>query len=159
MASWLVVLTLIVAISSGVVGGVFFGFSTFVMKALDRLAPRESIRAMQAINVAAPNAWFMAFLVGTALLCVPVGIAAIARWGEPGAGYQLIGSLVYLLGFAITPAYHIPRNDALDRVDSNAVDAPRMWAGYAVGWTRWNHARTLTGIAAAVLFTVAVRLG
>jgi uncharacterized membrane protein len=37
------------------VGGIFFAFSAFVMKALDRLPPAQGIAAMQSINV--PSTW------------------------------------------------------------------------------------------------------
>ena len=46
-------LTLIAALGSGLIGGVFFGFSGFVMKALARLRPAQGIAAMQSINVVA----------------------------------------------------------------------------------------------------------
>jgi len=49
----LVPLTLLAALGSGLVGGVFFGFSGFVMKALVRLRPGQGIAAMQSINVVA----------------------------------------------------------------------------------------------------------
>lgn len=58
--------TLFAAIGSGVVAGIFFAFSTFVMPALARLPAEQGIAAMQAINVAAPNRWFMGMMFGTA---------------------------------------------------------------------------------------------
>jgi len=48
-------LVFLAAIGSGVVGGVFFAFSNFVMAALAHLAPAEGIHAMQAINVTVLN--------------------------------------------------------------------------------------------------------
>ena len=61
------VLTLATAVACGTMAGAFFAFSTFVMKALARLPPNEGIAAMQSINVAAVNSWFLAaFLVATA---------------------------------------------------------------------------------------------
>ncbi len=44
------ILTLISALGCGLVGGIFFAFSTFVMKALTRLPPAQGIAAMQSIN-------------------------------------------------------------------------------------------------------------
>lgn len=49
--------------------GVFFAFSTFVMKALGARPLAQGIAAMQSINVAVINRWFMAAFFGTALLC------------------------------------------------------------------------------------------
>ncbi len=53
------ILTLISALGCGLVAGVFFAFSTFVMKALDRLPPAQGMTAMQSINVVVINPWFM----------------------------------------------------------------------------------------------------
>ena len=43
------VLTLIAALGCGLVAGVFFAFSTFVMKALGRVPPEAGISVMQSI--------------------------------------------------------------------------------------------------------------
>jgi uncharacterized membrane protein len=159
MSDTLVTLTIVAAVGSGLVAGVFFAFSAFVMQALGALPPARSIAAMQAINRTAPTAWFMAAFLGTGLVSLVVGIAAIVRWGEAGATYQLIGSVLSVLPIIITAAYHVPRNDALDVVDPDNSDAARCWADYAPGWTRWNHVRTVTPLAAAVLLTLAARVG
>ncbi|MGI9030825.1 MAG: hypothetical protein ACR2HP_12705 [Ilumatobacteraceae bacterium] len=45
---------MVTAVGSVVVGGVFFAFSTFVMKGLAGLPAPTGIAAMQAINLAAP---------------------------------------------------------------------------------------------------------
>ena len=52
--------TLGTALGCGLVAGAFFVFSTFVMKALGSLPPSQAVRAMQAINVAAPTGLFRA---------------------------------------------------------------------------------------------------
>jgi uncharacterized membrane protein len=44
------VLILCTALGSGLMAGVFFAFSTFVMRALARLQPAQGIRAMQELN-------------------------------------------------------------------------------------------------------------
>jgi uncharacterized membrane protein len=60
------VLTLTSAVGAGLVAGIFFAFSSFVMKALDRLPPAQGIAAMQSINVAVLNPWFLGAFLGTA---------------------------------------------------------------------------------------------
>jgi uncharacterized membrane protein len=159
-------LTIVAAVGASVSGGVFFAFSTFVMRALDRLPEREAISAMQAINKAAPSPLFMTALFGTAAVSVVVGVMAVGRLDEPSAVYVLVGTGLYLAGIVLTAAYHVPRNDALSRVDLRRADpvrvelsrsdAHRIWRDYAVGWTRWNHVRTLTSIGAAVSFILAL---
>ena len=46
-------LSLFAALGCAMMSGVFFAFSTFVMKALARLPAEQGVAAMQAINVAA----------------------------------------------------------------------------------------------------------
>lgn len=58
------VLTFASALGCGLIAGVFFAFSAFVMKALARLPPVQGIAAMQAINVAVLNRWFFAAFFG-----------------------------------------------------------------------------------------------
>jgi uncharacterized membrane protein len=158
MPQWLVIVTATAAVGSGIVGGVFFAFSTFVMKALDRLDARASIRAMQAINDAAPNAWFMSVLFGTAFVSLAVGVGAISGSRQLGTTYQLIGCVAFLIAVMITIAYHVPRNDALARFDPATI-APHRWTAYSAGWTAWNHARAGAAILAAAMFTAALRTG
>jgi uncharacterized membrane protein len=51
--------TLATALGCGLVAGVFFAFSSFVMPALKRLPPAQGIAAMQSINKLAvtPLSW------------------------------------------------------------------------------------------------------
>jgi uncharacterized membrane protein len=48
-------LTFVAALGSGLVAGIFFAFSNFVMKALARVSPAQGIAAMQSINVVVLN--------------------------------------------------------------------------------------------------------
>jgi uncharacterized membrane protein len=151
------VLTFAAAIGSGLVAGVFFAFSNFVMAAFGRLPAAQGLSAMQAVNRAAPSPAFMTALLGTSVVCLGLGISALTRLDEPGAAYQLVGSGLYLLGLVVTVAYHIPRNNALDLVDPAGAGAAEMWRHYLTAWTAWNHVRTLTSLAAAVVLTLALR--
>jgi len=150
-------LTLITALGCGLVAGVFYAFSTFVMKALARLPAAQGITAMQSINVVVINPWFMAAFMGTAAACVLVAVFSLLRWGEPGTAYLLSGGLVYLIGTVlVTIAFNVPRNNALAAADSQSADGARVWAGYVTGWTAWNHVRTAAALAAAALLTFAL---
>lgn len=66
----LATLTFIAAIGSGLIAGVFFAFSTFIMSALARLQPPQGIAAMQSINITVINPWFMMVFLGTAMVCL-----------------------------------------------------------------------------------------
>ena len=75
MDGFLFVLAFLSALGCGVVAGVFFAFSAFVMKALARLPAEQGVATMQAINVSAVTFAFMAALFGTAVAC-----GALAVW-------------------------------------------------------------------------------
>ena len=152
-------LTLATALGCGLSAGVFFAFSSFVMPALDRLAPAQSIRAMNAINRLALTPAFMTALLGTALACAALGAWAVASWGERPAALVLAGCALYLVGaIVVTRAANVPLNDALMSVDPDAADAAGRWSSYRAEWTAWNHARAAITIAASGLLIAALRV-
>ena len=150
-------LTLVAALGCGMVAGVFFAFSAFVMQALARLSPREGIAAMQSINVAVLNPWFLGAFFGTAGACVLALVSSLLRWHEPGAAYLLVGSALYLVGtLLVTMVFNVPKNEALASVAPADPDGARLWAGYVASWTAWNHVRTAAALAAAASFSLAL---
>ena len=52
------ILIVVSALGSGLVGGIFFAFSSFIMKAVARVPPAHGIAVMQSINVTVLNIWF-----------------------------------------------------------------------------------------------------
>jgi uncharacterized membrane protein len=150
-------LTLFAALGCGLVAGIFFAFSTFVMKALARLSSGEGIAAMQSINVAVLNPWFMGAFFGTAAACVLALVSSLIRWHEPGAVYLFVGSVFYLVGsLLVTIVFNVPRNQSLASVAPADPDGAGLWAGYVTSWTAWNHVRTVASFAAAASFSVAL---
>jgi uncharacterized membrane protein len=148
-------LTLFSALGCGLIAGVFFAFSAFVTKALARLPAAQGIAAMQSINVAAINPWFMTALFGTAAACVLLVVSALVSWHRPGAVYLLVGSLLYLVGaILVTIVCNVPRNDALAAVEAASADGPRLWAQFVDSWTAWNHVRAAAALAAAASLTM-----
>ncbi len=150
-------LKLFAALGCGLAAGVFFAFSTFVMPALARLQPPQGIAAMQSINITAINPLFMVALFGTASACLLLTIAVLCKWQQSGAVYLLVGSLLYLVGtIGVTIAFNVPLNDALAIAKPDSAEGASLWARYLVDWTFWNHIRTVTALAAAALFAIAL---
>jgi uncharacterized membrane protein len=151
-------LTLASALGAGLSAGALFAFSSFVMQALARLPAPQGIAAMQSINVMAPTPVFMTALFGTALASLGVAVWALADWSDSYGPYLLAGSALYLAGPAgLTMGYHVPRNNALARLDADSAEAAGYWARYQVEWTRGNHVRVAAGLAAAAAFTLALQ--
>ncbi|MEA5626539.1 DUF1772 domain-containing protein [Nostoc sp. UHCC 0251] len=156
-ADLLFALKLFAALGCGLVAGVFFAFSTFVMSALARLQPREGITAMQSINITAINPLFMIALFGTALACLFLAIASLSKWHQPGTIYLLLGSLLYLVGtILVTIAFNVPLNDTLAIAKPDSTEGANLWARYLTNWTLWNHVRTIAAFGAAALLTIAL---
>ena len=154
----LTALTLLSALGCGLVAGIFFAFSSFIMQALARLPPAHGIAAMQSINVAVINPLFLTVFLGTAVACVCATIASFVR-DAAGAGFVLAGAMLYVVGtLLVTMRCNVPRNDLLARVDPESMEGASAWVGYVASWTAWNHVRTAAAFAASVMLIVAFAL-
>jgi len=157
---WLL-LVLAAALGSGVISGVFFAFSTFVMQALARQPAPASIATMQAINVTVINPLFLGLFLGTTLLSGAILAAPLFAQGLPalGAGWAMAGALAHLAGtFGVTLLANVPRNHRLARLAADSDEAARYWPSYLRQWSRWNHCRTVAAILASLGFILALRV-
>jgi uncharacterized membrane protein len=158
MRAALNVLTLVSAVGAGWVAGIFIVFSTTIMKALATLPPAQGIAAMQAINTTIVGPWFLTPFFATAVSCLILVVAGLARWHASVTPYWLAGSALYLAGaMLVTVCANVPRNTAMAAFDPNSAEAVRLWTGYLEGWTAWNHVRAAAALAAAICFTLAYR--
>lgn len=141
-------------LGSALIGGIFFAFSSFIMKALARAPSSEGIAAMQSINVVVLNPSFLGVFLGTAVSCLLVAGLAVKGWGAPSAPYFLCGALLYLAGtFLVTGFANVPLNDQLAAVSAADPAAIKVWERYLDRWTLLNTVRTAAAMAAALMFT------
>jgi len=151
-------LSLIAALGCGLIAGVFFAFSSFVMRALGRLPASSGIAPMQSINAVVLNPVFLGTFVGTAIVCVLAIIAALLTWHDQQSAYMLVGGILYLIGsFLVTIVFNVPLNNVLAGIGADDPESANVWAKYRVQWTAWNHVRTAAALAAAASFTLALR--
>ncbi|MGW6006161.1 anthrone oxygenase family protein [Oerskovia enterophila] len=177
---WAVV---VAAIGCGLVGGVLFAFSTFVMAGLRSVAPDVGAAAMAAINRHATRAPFGSLLLVTTGLVTVLGVVAATRLDESGTGLVLAGAVVYLVGgIGVTAAVNVPLNDRLEAAEaavstsgarsgeaspsgggsggsrvrpaSPTAERDRVWAVFLGRWVAWNHVRTVACGVAALLLTL-----
>ncbi len=142
-------------LGSALIAGVFFAFSSFVMKALARVPSNEGIAAMQSINVVVLNPSFLGVFIGTTAISVMVAALAVNSWGAPSAPYFLAGALLYVVGtFLVTGLGNVPLNDQLAAVSATDPAAVALWAHYLARWTLLNTIRTAASAAAALMFTL-----
>jgi uncharacterized membrane protein len=150
-------LTLFSALGCALNAGVFFAFSTFVMKALGRLPPAQGIAAMQSINVTVLSVWFLGAFLGTAAACGLAVVGGFVMLDEPAGFYLLTGGALYLIGtFLVTVAANVPLNKTLAAVEPAGPGSAERWSHYRARWTAWNHVRTVAALLAAVLLSLAL---
>src|SRR5262245_6488620 len=109
LSTFIFVLTFAAAIGSGLVAGIFFAFSSFVMAALGRLPAEQGMAAMQQINITVINPVFMLAFMGTGLLCVALALGVVFSWDGTGAKPILIAAVLYLVGcIGVTMVFNVP---------------------------------------------------
>lgn len=144
------------ALGCGLLAGLYFAFSVFVMRALDLLGAAAGAAAMNAINTVILRSLFMPLFLLTSLASLALAIVGLVRWGEPGAVLLFAGGVGYFVGmFIVTMVFNVPLNNQLQASQPDNVEA--HWRRYMVSWVRWNHVRTLASLVASALFIAALR--
>jgi uncharacterized membrane protein len=113
---------------------------------------------MNSINVTVLTPWFMAPLFERGVACVVLAAVSLAGPSRPGAAWIAAGGALHFLG-------KHRGDDRLQRASQRraaAVDAAgpagaRLWASYLIGWTAWDHVRTVTALLAVALPTIGFR--
>jgi uncharacterized membrane protein len=151
-------LTLLAALGSGIVAGIFFAFSTFIMQALGRIAPPAGIAAMQAINITVINPLFFAAFFGTAIIAALVIVLAIVQGQSVALPWFIAGAVLYIAGcVGVTMVCNVPLNNALAPLAAESAEAAKLWSRYLVDWTWWNSVRTIASALAAIAFIFGLR--
>ena len=140
------------ALSSGLMAGVYFAFSGFIMKAFSKIETAQSVAAMNSINEVILRSLFMPVFFGSSIISFLLVVVAFVYWGETDAGLTLIAGMVYFVGmFACTVVFNVPLNNALARVGADSDNAQQIWSRYLSTWTKWNHLRTVSSLITCAL--------
>lgn len=160
MDSLLQILALLSLLGAGTVGGVFFAFSSFVMRALAHLLPEQGIAAMQSINLRVLNPQFLGTFMGTALISLATVLLGSLRPEEPGATFFVTGGALYFVGtFMVTGLCNVPLNKNLAKLSPSDPTAADEWKSYVRRWTLWNHLRTAAALLAALALGIGLMQG
>jgi uncharacterized membrane protein len=155
MSSLLVAATIAAIVGSALIGGVFFAFSNFIMKALDRVPSSGGLLVMQTINVTVLNRWFLGAFMGTALISLILAAMSVAAWESTHSPYTLGGAVSYIGGtWLVTGIGNVPLNNNLAAVKPDAPESSEVWEHYLKHWTKLNSQRTGAALLAAVLFSI-----
>ena len=129
MAQQLVLLlAVLVTVGTGLIAGVFFAFSTFVMRALDQLGAVAAVSTMQSINVLVINPWFLGTFFGSAILSLALTFVAP---GHPGYVFFVGAAISYVGGtFLVTVVANVPLNNRLAAMSAHDASATLEWDLY-----------------------------
>jgi len=145
------------AVSAGIMAGVYFTFSVFVMQSLDALERPAGIVAMQSINRIILRSLFLPLFFTSSLACLLLAVFGLMQWGSAGAWQMVIGGALYIVGMlVVTMIGNVPLNNALKATNANGPDAEAMWRRYMQRWQPWNHVRTVSCTVSLVLLIAAI---
>ncbi|MDH6223208.1 anthrone oxygenase family protein [Streptomyces sp. MJP52] len=138
-------------VTTGLVAGLFYGFSIAVMPGLARTGDRTLVDAMRRINAAILNGWFLLGYVGALLFdALALVLFALHEPSRAAVGPVAASTALYLAAVVLTARVNIPLNDALE--EAGPPDAPTGPAAarqdFERPWVRANHWRTLLCTAA-----------
>lgn len=152
MNNFLAALIIVSLTASGIIGGVFFIFSTTIMRSLAARPNEEAIGIMNEINAVIVRTNFVAIFLGNVALSLVVIGFAIFGSSFTGRWFAVFGAAFYLVGgFLVTIVFNVPRNNALAAVEpGDPIAANLVWQAYLHEWTFWNHIRTFACIASAM---------
>lgn len=157
MTEFIIALNWFGAIGCGIMAGVYFTFSTFVMRALAVIDPASGVRAMQSINIVIQKSLFLPLFFGTSLAALAAVAASILVDDVPGGLWMALAGTSYFIGmFMCTVVLNIPLNNWLDAVDPRSEEGLEVWETYLDKWTLRNHIRTAASTLSAVLFVLAL---
>ncbi len=142
---------LVLSVATGLMAGIYFTFSVVVVKALAQLPNSDGAGAMNQINEVIVKTSFMPlFMISS------IGYAGLLIWSmfysSADNSNFIWASLIYLIGmFGITILGNVPLNNKLKNSASDPINLSNTWNDYVDTWTKLNHIRTASCIAAFVL--------
>lgn len=152
----LILATLLCALTAGFV----FAFASVVMPGIAKLSDREFIRSFQAIDGVIQTgqpAFGLVWMGSVVALLLSAVLSALQLDGIERA-IVVISALVYVLGVQVpTFRINVPLNNALQSLDTDAMDESALASArsaFESRWVRWNLIRTVL----ASLVSVALML-
>lgn len=135
---------------TGLVAGLFFGFSVAVIPGLSRLPDAGYLQSFQNINVAILNPVFLVTFVAPVIL-LPVAAWLQYRQGGSSAWlWMLAATLIYIIAvFGVTIAGNVPLNETLAKTDLTAAGSdrlPSIRAAFEPDWNRLHSIRTVANV-------------
>lgn len=133
------------------VSGMLYVFSDFVMRAFDKLPPRQAIQAMRSINSTVYTSLFMILFVGLVISLLISSVWAFVVVGFDESLLVLLAAILYVGGmFFVTGRGSVPLNNLLRDADVTDSNSNEVWNKYRKSWTRLNTVRCFFGVTSAM---------
>ena len=150
---------ILLIVMTGLMGGIYFTFSVFVMKALNQLPPLQAGEAMNKINDVIINTLFLPVFFISTLWHAGLIVWCFADWKNPQSTIMITAALLYIVGmFGVTVFGNVPLNNKLkfsiDKKDEQSLI--QSWKEYYQPWARLNHLRMTSCIFSCALLTLAI---
>jgi uncharacterized membrane protein len=138
------------AVTVGLMAGLFAAFAYAVMPGLRRVDDRAFVAAMQQINVAIINPWFLAGFLGGLLFTALAGVLHLDDGSRSALPWIAAGLVLYAATLAITGRVNVPLNNALAAAGGvdHIADVAVVRRQFEARWVRWNVVRAATSTAA-----------
>lgn len=145
---------ILLIVMTGLMAGIYFAFSVFIMKSLAELPAIQAAEAMTKINDVIVNTLFLPVFFGSTFWYAGLIVWSLADW-QPESSLLVAAALVYIFGMFIVTAFgNVPLNNKLQRIEANKAALTAFWNDYLHSWTHLNHIRTLSCIAACTILTM-----
>ena len=155
MSTFMTIFVIAAILGSAVVGGIFFAFSNFIMRALDKVPAPAGLQTMQSINVTVLNPGFLGLFMGTAVIFAVLAVMALLDWGAAHSPYLLGAAVAYIGGtWMVTGVGNVPLNNRLAKLEPDEEGSDAAWHDYIQRWTRLNSQRAGAALLAAFLLLI-----
>ncbi|WP_083742946.1 DUF1772 domain-containing protein [Rhodococcus sp. MTM3W5.2] len=134
-------------VTAGLMAGLFAAFAYAVMPGLGRTDDQTFISAMQKINVAILNGWFMICFLGGLVLTVATLLLHL-RSARSVLPWIIAALVLYVAMLVITAAVNVPLNDELARAGDVIANPDVVRAQFESRWVTWNIVRAVVSTAA-----------
>lgn len=146
----------VLIVITGIMAGTYFAFSVVIMTSLTELPKTQGAKVMNEINDVILNTAFMPlFFISTFWFALLIPWSLV-DWQEDQSLLEVSAALVYIIGmFGVTAFGNVPLNNKLKLSEKDTFSLQQSWDEYLIKWTRLNHVRALSSIAACAILVLA----
>jgi uncharacterized membrane protein len=148
---------------SGLIAGLLFSYSCSVNLGLKSLIDNEYLKAMQSINIAIQNPYFLISFIGLVFI-LPITTVIIYKQQINASFYLMLSAtLIYIVGvFGVTLFCNVPLNEQLAKFNISTAttnEILKMRQLFETSWNSYHMARTISAIVSFSLAIISIIKG